>query len=435
MLDIKFIRENQELVKLAIKNKNAKVDLDAFLAVDKRRRDLIGEKESLQAEQNKKSKGGPKDPAELEALKTIKERIKVLETEFATVEQQYFELLNAIPNIPLDDVPIGKDEHDNKVLREVGKKPVFAFKPKEHWELGKGLDLIDTERAAKVSGARFAYLKGALVMLEFALIQFALSVLTDEKILAKIIKKNHLKISSKPFTPIIPPVLIQVGALQKMARLEPKEERYHVVSDDLYLVGSAEHTLGAMHMDETLNAADFPLRYVGFSTAFRREAGSYGKDTKGILRVHQFDKLEAESFTVPEGSIEEQDFIVAIQEYLLAELGLPYRVVAISTGDMGGPDARQIDIETWMPGQDRYRETHTSDMNTDYQARRLGTRVKINDKIEFVHMNDATIFAGRTMISILENYQTEKGTVVIPSALRKYMFGIKEIKINDKKSS
>lgn len=214
-----------------------------------------------------------------------------------------------------------------------------------------------------------------------------------------------------------------------MARLEPKDERYYVQSDDLYLVGSAEHTLGPLHMDKVLKEEELPVRYIGYSTAFRREAGSYGKDMKGILRVHQFDKLEMESFSLPEDSVNEQNFFVAIQEYLMQELKVPYRVVQICTGDMGGPDARQIDIECWMPGQNRYRETHTSDLMTDYQARRLNTKVKRKNGTEFVHMNDATAIAvGRTIIAIMENYQTENGTVKIPKALQKYMFGIKEIK-------
>ncbi|MEX1063776.1 MAG: serine--tRNA ligase, partial [Candidatus Paceibacterota bacterium] len=335
-----------------------------------------------------------------------------------------------VPNIPTEDVPVGKDESDNKVLRQVGKKPNFSFKPKEHWELGKSLDVIDNERAARVSGARFTYLKRELALLEFALIQHTLSVLTSESTLKKIIKKAKLNVKPTPFIPVVPPVLIRPDVFQKMARLEPKEERYHIPSDDLYLIGSAEHTLGPLHMDETLLSDELPLRYLGFSTAFRREAGSYGKDTKGILRVHQFDKLEMESFSLPDRSIEEQNFFVAIQEHLVDSLGLAYQVVMICTGDMGGPDARQVDIEIWMPGQNKYRETHTADLMTDYQARRLNIKIKGKDfKSELVHMNDATAFAiGRTIIAIMENYQTEKGTVKIPKALQKYMLGIKEIK-------
>ena len=211
--------------------------------------------------------------------------------------------------------------------------------------------------------------------------------------------------------------------MQAMARLDPPEDKYFLAEDKLYLTGSAEHTLGSMHMNEIIEEKNLPIRYVGYSTAFRREAGSYGKDTKGILRMHQFDKIEIESFTLPERSLGEQDFIVAIQEYLMRKLGLHYRVVAICTGDMGFPDQRQFDIETWMPGQDAYRETHTSDLIGGFQARRLNTRVRrLNGETEYLHMNDATVFAlGRTIIAILENYQQADGSVLIPEALVPYV--------------
>ena len=429
MLDIKFIRENPEIIKEAARKKGVSVDVDALLAVDERRRHVLKELEEKRAKQNVLSKGGPKAPTELEGLKKLKEEIKVLEEEIKHVETEFETLMLKIPNIPSEDTPIGSGESGNKVLREVGKPASFSFKPKEHWELGGELGLINTATAANVSGARFAYLKGELGLLQFALVQLVFLVVTNEKTLKKIIKKAGLDISSKPFVPVIPPVLIKPEVMQKMARLEPKEERYYIPSDDLYLVGSAEHTLGPMHMDEVIMEKELPIRYLGYSTAFRREAGSYGKDMKGILRVHQFDKLEMESFSLPEDSIKEQDFFVAIQEYLMQSLGIPYRVMQICTGDMGGPDARQIDIESWMPGQGRYRETHTADLMTDFQARRLNIKVKRGGKAEFVHMNDATAIAiGRTIIAVMENYQTEKGTIKIPKVLRKYMFGVKEIK-------
>ncbi len=428
MLDIKFIRNNQDKVREAIKNKKAVLDLDKLLALDERRRHLLSESESLKAEQNKRSKG-PQSPVDLEELKALKEKKKLIENELACVQEDFERLMLQVPNIPSEDTPVGSDEFGNKVLRQWGKLRSFDFKPKEHWELGQDLDLIDMERAAKVSGARFAYLKGGLALMEFALVQYGFSVLTDEKLLKKIIKKAGLDIKPTPFIPVVPPVLIKPDVFQKMARLEPREERYHIPGDDLYLIGSAEHTLGSMHMDETFKEEDLPVRYIGFSTAFRREAGSYGKDMKGILRVHQFDKLEMESFCLPEDSIKEQDLFVAIQEYFFQELGVPYQVVAICTGDMGRPDARQIDIEAWLPGQNRYRETHTADLMTDYQARRLGIKVKRADGTEFVHMNDATALAlSRTPIAIMENYQTKKGTIEIPKVLRKFMGGLKEIK-------
>ena len=431
MLDIKFIRSNPEVVKKAAKDKKVNLNIDELLALDERKRHILRELEDKRAEQNKKSNlpaGGKPSPEEIGVLKKLKDEIKILEEEMGRVDVDLEKLILMVPNIPSDDTPIGPNETGNKVLRQVGKLPSFDFKPKEHFELGEELDVIDTQRASQVAGTRFGYLKGSLALLEFALVQFALSVLTNEKILKKIAQSISSDISLKPFTPVIPPVFIRPEIFQKMARLEPKEERYYIPSDDLYLIGSADHTLGPLHMDQVINEKDLPIRYVGFSTSFRREAGSYGKDTKGILRVHQFDKIEAESFTLPENSIKEQDFIVAIQEYLLQSLELSYQVVAICTGDMGGPDARQIDIETWMPGQNRYRETHTADLMTDYQARRLNTRVRRGEKLEFVYMNDATIFAiGRTIIAIMENYQTKDSTIMIPKVLRKYMGGIKEI--------
>ncbi len=428
MLDIKFIRQNTETVRQAIKNKKSALDLDKLLAADERRRHLLVEAETLKAEQNKRSKG-PQSPKDLEELKALKEKIKLIVDELSCVEEEFNGLMAMVPNIPTEDTPVGADESGNKVLRQWGKPREFGFQPKEHWELGEALDVIDNERASKVSGARFTYLKGGLALMQFALIQHALTFFTDEKVLKKIIKQAGLDIKPAPFIPIIPPVMVRPEVFQKMARLEPKEERYHIPSDDVYLVGSAEHTLGAMHMDEMFEEKALPLRYIGYSTAFRREAGSYGKDMKGILLLHQFDKLEMESFCLPEDSVKEQDFFVAIQEHIVRSLGIPYRVTAICTGDMGGPDARQIDIEMWMPGQNRYRETHTADLMTDYQARRLGTKVKRQNGSEFVHMNDATAIAiGRTLIGIMENYQTKKGTVEIPKVLRKYMGGLKEIK-------
>jgi len=405
-------------------DKKAKVDIDELLRVDEQRRELMQKIEEINREKNTLTKETAEKGREL------KQELTRLKIELDGVDAKFFELMNRVPNIPSSDTPIGPDESGNKVLRVIGKKPELDFKPKEHWEIGKALDIIDNERAAVVTGARFTYLKREAALLQFAIIQFTLQVLTSEKILKKIAKKAKLNVNTKPFIPVVPPVMIRPEVMQKMARLEPRDERYHIPSDDLYLVGSAEHTLGPMHMNETFEETDLPLRYVGYSTAFRREAGSYGKDTKGILRVHQFDKIEMESFGARDQSTIEQDFIVAIQEYLVSALGLSYRVVQICTGDMGGPDARQIDIETWMPGQNTYRETHTSDMMTDYQSRQLSTKYKDKKtgKAEFVHMNDATAFAiGRILIAIIENYQQKDGSVKIPKILVPYC-GFKIIK-------
>jgi len=428
MLDIQFIKTNADVIRVAVANKNLSLDVDALLKKDSERITLLQEIEELQSLKNdindliKQAKTDEERADIITKGKEIRAKLDERQPLYEEVKKEYDALMMQVPNIPTEDTPVGKDESENVVVRQVGEVPKFAFQPKEHFQIGEELDIIDTVRAAKVSGSRFAYLKGDLVLLEFALMQFAFSILTNQEKLEEIIKKNNLSVSAKPFVPVIPPVFIKPEAFEKMARIEPKEERYYLPEDDLYLIGSAEHTLGAMHMDETFAEGELPLRYVGFSTAFRREAGSYGKDTKGILRVHQFDKLEMESFTVAEQSRAEQDFIVAIQEYLMGALGIPYQVVQICTGDMGIPDARQIDIESWLPGQNKYRETHTSDLMTDYQARRLNTKVKReNGQTEYVHMNDATAFAGRAMIAILENYQQADGSVVIPEVLRPFV--------------
>lgn len=431
MLDIKFIRQNTDIVREVIKNKKAHVDLDEFLALDDQRRKLLIELEVKNKTRNEIAEQVSRERTDalIEQGKTIKKEVDDLQANLNAVEEHFQTLFLKIPNIPTDDTPIGKDESENKVIRQWGDKPSFDFQPKEHWELGKALDVIDTERASEISGARFAYLKGGVALLELALIQHALSIFTNEKTLKKIATDAGLDVSPKAFIPVIPPVFIRPEVFSRMGRLEPADDRYYIPTDDLYLIGSAEHTLGPLHMDQTLSEDQLPIRYIGFSTAFRREAGSYGKDTKGILRVHQFDKLEMESFTLPEQSLAEQNFFVAIQEHILQSLKLPYQVVAICTGDMGAPDARQIDIETWLPGQDKYRETHTADLMTDYQARRLKTKVRrANGESEFVHMNDATAVAGRMLIAIMESYQTSSGTIAIPEALQPYMFGLKEIK-------
>src|SRR3989344_5281190 len=429
MLDIKFIRNNQEKVREAIKNKNVDLDLDKLLAADERRRHLLSESEALKAEQNKRSKG-PQSPVDLEELKALKEKKKLVENELACVEEDFGKLMSQVPNIPSEDTPVGPDESGNKILGQWGKIKNFDFKPKEHWELGESLDLIDSERAAKVSGARFTYLKRGLVLMEFAIIQYGLSVLTDEKLLKKIIKKSGLDIRLTPFIPILPPVFIKPDVFQKMARLEPKEERYHIPTDDLYLIGSAEHTMGSMHMDETFKEEDLPVRYVGFSTAFRREAGAAGKDTRGIIRLHEFHKVEMEVFSSAEQGIEEHKKLIAIQNELLQGLGLPYQVILKCTADIGDPNARGVDINTWMPGQDRFCETHTADYMADYQARRLNTKYRKTDgETAFVHMNDATAIAiGRTIAAIMENYQQPDGSIKIPDVLKPWMMDITEIK-------
>jgi len=434
MLDIKLIRENPDLIKDICRKKKVKVDLDKLLQLDQKRRENLKELEKLRAKRNKGTALIARNKTErlLKEAREIKKRILEVEKRYTEDdEQEYQALLLSIPNLILSDVPEGRDETENKVLRKQGKLPEFDFKPKDHIILGEALDIIDTKRAAKVSGARFGYLKGGAALLEIGLIQLVFNVLTDQAIIKKIANSVRKGYSSKVFVPIFPPMIIKPEVFAKMARLSPedKDDRYYLEKDNLYLIGSAEHTLGAMHMNETIPEQDLPLRYLGFSTSFRREAGSYGKDTKGILRVHQFDKLEMESFSRPENSALEQEFFVKIQEYLMKLLKLPYQVVMICTGDMGKPDAKQIDIETWLPGQDKYRETHSADLMTDYQARGLKTRVKREGgESEFLHMNDATAFAiGRIIIAIMENCQQKDGSIKVPKILQGYA-GIKEIK-------
>ncbi len=414
-----MLREEPEKVKKGIAAKNADLKLvDEFTKLDLEWRKLTAALDEKRAEQKKLSEARKIDEA-----KKNKEEIKAHEEKLADLEKARDEVWQKIPNLPSEDTPVGNDESKNKVLRKNGEPRKFDFKPKDHMELGEALGMIDVASAAKVAGARFAYLKGDAVLLEFGIVQYAMSFLMNTKFLESVADGMRAGYSGKPFVPVVPPVMIRPEVFQRMARLDPREERYRFADDDLYLVGSAEHTLGPLHMDETIPEEKLPIRYVGFSTAFRREAGSYGKDTRGILRVHQFDKIEMESFVVPEDSVTEQDFFVAIQENLMWELELPYQVVQICTGDMGGPDYRQIDIETWMPSQGKYRETHTADLNTDYQSRRLNTKVKrANGKTEFVHMNDATVFAiGRILIAIMENYQTKDGKIEVPKVLQKYV--------------
>jgi seryl-tRNA synthetase len=251
--------------------------------------------------------------------------------------------------------------------------------------------------------------------------RFAFDVLTNEKILTEIARKAKLKVSTKPFVPILPPFMIKTEPYSAMDRLEPREERYKIEGEDLWLEGSAEHVLGTMHMNETINEDAFPIRYAGYATSFRKEAGSYGKDMEGILRLHQFNKLEMESLTTAENSLAEHYFLIAIQEYLMQQLGLPYEVILKCTADIGKPNARGVDINVWLPGQNKYRETHTADYMTDYQARRLQTKVKRrNGKTELVHTNDATALAERPLIAIMENYQQKDGSIKVPKVLQKY---------------
>lgn len=426
MLDIRFIREHADEVQKKAEQKGYKADIPKLLKLDEQRRQILSDIEAIRAQRNElASKGAKPDPETIEKGKQLKTQLSESEEQLKSVEDDYGKLLKTVPNMPADDVPIGTSEADNKVTKEWGEKPQFDFEPKNHWELAESRGLVDKERAAKVAGSRFAYIFGGLVKLQFALIQYALDVLTDEKILKEIIESAGLKeVSSKAFVPTLPPAVARTEVYEATGRLNREEQTYKLEDDDLWLNASAEHTLAPMFMNEILDGTQLPLRYVGYTTAFRREAGTYGKDMEGIIRLHQFDKLEMESFTLPKDGMNEHLFMVAIQEYLMQQLKLPYHVLNKCTADIGFPNARGVDLEVWLPGQNKYRETHTADFISDFQADGTRTRAKTPAGNVLVHNNDATVFAmGRTIVAIMENYQQADGTIKVPQVLLPYMSG------------
>jgi len=399
MLDIKFIRQNPYKVKEGIAKKQTRVDIDRILDLDKKKRELLQKVETLRKEQKKLGKDN------INQAQKIKAEIKGLAPELEKVEKELDFLLQQIPNLPLDAVPVGKEEKDNVVLKEWGKKPNFNFTPKDYLEIAQVADLIDIKRAAKVSGTRFGYLKGKLAQLEFALINLATDILTKEG-----------------FVMIVPPVMIKDKMMEAMGYVDTEAdqaERYFLDKDSLYLVGTSEQVIGPMHAEEILK--ELPKRYVAFSTCFRREAGAYGKDTKGILRVHQFDKVEMFTFCQPKASEKEHLFMLKMEEKLMQLLNIPYRVVHLCTGELARPSAATYDIESWMPGQNCYRETHSTSNCTDFQARRLNIRFQGKAGLEFCHtLNGTALAIGRTLIAIIENYQQKDGSILVPKALHKY---------------
>lgn len=426
MLDIRFIRENPELVQQAADNKGYDVSISELLKSDESRRSLLAHVEELRAQRNDiagQMKGGKPEPALIEAGKKIKEELAGLEENLRSVEEDFTRRLKAVPNMPTHDVPVSRNEDDNVVVKTVGEIPQFDFTPRNHYEIAQDRGWLDKERAAKVAGSRFAYVMGDMVKLELAIEQFVVDTLTDEAKIKEIAANAGLEhISTKPFIPVLPPLMIKTEAYDQMDRLEPQDDRYKIEGEELWLQGSAEHVLGSMHAGEIFDEKDLPVRYLGFATSFRKEAGTYGKDMEGLIRMHQFDKLEMESFATADTSYDEHLLFIAIQEHLIAALKLPYHVLLKVTGDIGKPDARGVDMEVWLPGQNKYRETHTADYMTDYQSRRLNTRVRREGGVELVHTNDATAFAlGRCMVAIIENYQQADGSVVIPEVLRGYM--------------
>lgn len=412
MLDIKLVREDPEKYKKAIARKGANTSLiDEAVELDQKRRKLVGQIEEMQGELNKCSKEIVEYHAQqkvdaINEASFLSNKIKELKPELDEVNKDYRKVMLDIPNPPLDDVIDGASDKNNKVNRKWGEPKKFDFKPLDHVDLGTKLDLIDIERAGKVSGSRFYFLKNELALLEFALIQYAMDILVKEG-----------------FTPMIPPVLLNKKIMEGAGYIPGGEDEIYKTQDDTYLAGTSEQPLAGYHADEIIDEKNLPLRYAGFSSCFRREAGSHGKDVRGILRVHQFDKVEMFSFTKPEDSISEHEKLVSLEEKIMQGLKLPYNVVNICAGDLGAPAAKKYDIEAWMPGEDNYRETHSCSNCTDFQARRLNIRYRTKEgKIEVLHtLNGTAIAIGRILIAIMENYQQKDGTIEIPQVLKKYL--------------
>jgi seryl-tRNA synthetase len=421
MIDIEIVRNNPELVKQAMSNrqKNPEV-VDKLSAVDEDWRQMTQKVDDLRQAQKELS-----DKRDIEGAKANKLELKKLEEELKNLAEKRLKIWADIPNIPNNNTPIGPDESGNTVIRQWGTPRKFDFTPKDHVELGESLGILDMERASKVSGSRFYYMFGDLVKLEYALVQLVMNTLSEEDKIKEIASSAGLDISHNPFKLVIPPAMVKEDVFRGSGRLSDADadDKFKLTNDDLYLIGSAEHSLVPIHKDETLDLKDFPIRYAALSPSYRREAGSYGKDTRGIIRVHQFDKFEMVSITSAENSDNEFRLATAIQEYFMQKLDIPYQVKQICTGDMGVPDIEQIDIEAWIPSQNKYVETHTADYNGDYQARRLNIRHKNQaGKSTYAHIGDATaISMCRTLVAILENYQTEDGKIQVPVVLRSFI--------------
>jgi seryl-tRNA synthetase len=412
VLDLKLIRENPEMVKraLALRGPVFAEAVDRLLELDASRRSLITEVDNLRAEQKRRGRDVASAPPErraevLAGLKELAAEIGGAEAGLRQVETELNDLLARIPNLPDPSVPRG-GEDDAIELRRIGSVRELDFPPLDHLELGEGLGAIDVVRAAKVSGARFGYLTGPGAMLEFALVRFAID-----------------NVAGAGFVPMVPPVMVRREAMFGTGFLPTDEQQiFRVADDDLYLAGTSEVPLVSYHADEILEPGSMPRRYVGFSTCFRREAGSYGKDTRGIFRVHQFDKVEMVSFVLPEASAEEHELLLAREEEILGALEIPYRVVNIAAGDLGGSAAKKYDCEAWIPSQGTWRELTSTSNCTDYQARRIGCRVREPGGNRPVHtLNGTAVAVGRTIVALLENHQQGDGSVRIPAALRPYL--------------
>jgi seryl-tRNA synthetase len=412
MLDIRAIRENPEPFRAGLARRNLGDAVDSLLAADERRRELTIRVEELRARQNRLSKRigaaqGDEKQALIADVGEVSAELKELEPQLDDAERALADLLASTPNVPHESSPDGFTDEDAVEVRRHGEPTAFGFEPRDHAALGELLGFLDSERAARTSGSRFVYLLGDIVFVQFALMRHAMDVL-----------------AGRGFTPVIPPVLVREEAMYGTGFLPADEAQLYVTTEDeLYLVGTSEVPLAAFHMGEIVDQADLPLHYAGYSTCFRREAGTYGKDMGGMFRVHQFDKVEMFSFCLSEASWEEHELLLSIEEEIISNLEIPYRVVNIAAGDLGGSAAKKYDIEAWLPGQDRYRELTSCSNCTDYQARRLQTRVRRNDgKVEPLHTLNGTATAiGRTLIALMENHQQADGSVVMPAKLHPYL--------------
>lgn len=418
MLDIELVRKEPERIKKEIARKGASPELiDEVILIDRNRRRVLSELERAQSELNRLSKDIAKlhGQQKIEAINeasSYSAKVKELRPEVEQAEKEYVEIMLEVPNLPAEEVIEGKSERDNKENRKHGNLPRFDFKPLDHVDLGKKLDLIDIERAGKIAGSRFYFLKNQLVNIEFALVQYAIEILAEEG-----------------FTLLIPPVLLNRRTMTGAGYLPTGEEEIYRTQDDTFLAGTSEQPLAGYHMDEIIDEKELPLRYAGFSSCFRREAGSYGKDVRGILRTHQFDKVEIFSFVKPDDSVKEHEFLVGLEEKIVQGLKLPYRIVDICAGDLGAPAAKKYDLEIWMPGENNYRETHSCSNCTDFQARRLDIRYRDKEgKIATLHtLNGTAIAIGRMLIAIMENNQQKDGSIKVPEVLYKWL-AFKEIK-------
>jgi len=403
VIDLKAARQDPDGYRAALARRGAAADFDRLLAADVSWREHTERAESLRAEQKRASKGKP-SPDELAKLKELSDRIERALADQAQAARDRDEILGAIPNLPDPTAADGMDEEDAQLLRTWGEPPAFEFEPKDHLELGSPRGWIDMARGATLSGSRFAYRFGDVAMTELALYQYVIH-----------------KLRGKGFMLVLPPILVGERAMYGTGFLPTEESNlYRLEKDDLYLTGTSEVGLAGIHTDERLDEADLPARYAAYSTNFRREAGAAGKDTRGMIRVHQFDKVEMYVFCVPELSREIHAELLAHEEEIAQELGLPYRVMNIAVGDLGAPAAKKYDIEAWFPTQQRYREITSCSNTTDYQARRLNIKFRREGKLEFVHTLNGTGATARALLSIMENFQDEGGKIAVPEVLRPF---------------